>query len=193
MFSLIFLFAYGKVQAQSDAFIGEIKMFAGNFAPAGWAFCDGQLLQIDQYTALYAILGTQYGGDGETTFALPDLRGRVPMHEGTGPGLTMHRLGEKGGSETVTLTTHQLPNHTHTGTVQIGVSDQPGNSSNPTNAKLANTGALDKEYTDQAATGSLGAVTATIGATGQGEAVNMMQPYTTINFIIAVVGYFPSN
>src|SRR5262245_26202423 len=97
----------------SDPFIAEIKMFGGNFAPLGWATCDGQLLPISQYTALFSLLGTTYGGDGVTNFALPDLRGRVPMHPGQGPGLSPRTLGEKAGTETVTLTTAQLPAHNH--------------------------------------------------------------------------------
>ena len=100
----------------SDPFIAEIIMFGGNFAPRGWAFCDGQLLSISSNSALFSILGTTYGGDGRTTFGLPDLRGRVAMHPGSGPGLTQRRLGEKSGMETVTLTTNQIPSHNHTAT-----------------------------------------------------------------------------
>ncbi|MFY1113097.1 MAG: tail fiber protein, partial [Methanosarcinaceae archaeon] len=98
----------------SEPFIGEIRMFAGNFAPRGWAFCDGQLLPISQNTALFSILGTTYGGDGRTTFGLPDLRGRVPVHAGSGPGLSTVRLGDTGGAETVTLSQAQMPSHNHT-------------------------------------------------------------------------------
>ena len=98
----------------AEPFIGEISMFAGNFAPRGWAFCEGQLLPIAQNQSLFSILGTTYGGDGRTTFGLPDMRGRVSIHPGTGPGLTNYRLGNKGGSETTTLTTNQLPSHNHT-------------------------------------------------------------------------------
>src|SRR3712207_1329671 len=94
--------------------IAEIRMFAGNFAPRGWAFCQGQILSIAQNTALFSLLGTTYGGNGQTTFALPDLRGRVPMQPGQGPGLSSHNLGEQGGSETVTLISSQMPAHNHT-------------------------------------------------------------------------------
>ncbi len=100
----------------SSPFIGEILMFGGNFAPRSWAFCDGQLLSIAQNTALFSILGTTYGGDGRVTFGLPELRGRVAMHPGSGPGLTTRGLGEKGGTETVTLNTTQIPAHNHTAT-----------------------------------------------------------------------------
>src|SRR5680860_143283 len=97
-----------------DPFLAQIIMFGGNFAPRGWAFCEGQLLAISQYTAVFSLLGTTYGGDGRTTFGLPDFRGRVPMHHGTGPGLPTVRLGEKGGSPTTTLGLQNLPSHTHT-------------------------------------------------------------------------------
>ena len=97
----------------SEPFVGEIRMFAGNFAPRGWAFCDGQLLAVSQNDALFSLLGTIYGGDGRTTFGLPDMRGRIPIHAGTGPGLSQRRLGAKSGSENVTVTANQLPSHTH--------------------------------------------------------------------------------
>ena len=97
----------------ASPFIGQITLFAGNFAPRGWAFCNGQLLSIAQNTALFSILGTTYGGNGQTTFALPDLRGRVPVHAGQGPGLSNYDLGQQGGAESVTLTTAQMPAHTH--------------------------------------------------------------------------------
>ncbi|MFC5049976.1 phage tail protein [Rubritalea spongiae] len=105
-----------------DPFLAEIKMFAGNFAPRGWAFCDGQLLPISQYSAVFSLVGTIYGGDGRTTFALPDLRSRVPVHPGSGPGLSTYRLGQKGGAETVTLNQTQIPSHSHL------IHDLPGTS-----------------------------------------------------------------
>jgi microcystin-dependent protein len=119
----------------SEPFIAEIRIFAGNFAPRGWAFCDGQLLPISQNTALFSLIGTTYGGDGRTTTALPNLQGRAPMHPGRGPGLTERRLGQKGGVETVTLSEAQMPNHNH----QWQTSD-PGffaTVSDPTNRNLA--------------------------------------------------------
>ena len=108
----------------SEAFIGEIRMFAGNFPPRGWQFCQGQLLSIAQNTALFSILGTTYGGNGQTTFALPDLRGRYPMQPGQGPGLSPRTLGEQGGSETVTLISNQMPAHTHSHTASGAQGDQ---------------------------------------------------------------------
>ena len=111
----------------SEPFIAEIRIFAGNFAPRGWAFCDGQLLPISQNTALFALIGTTYGGDGRTTTALPNLQGRAPMHPGRGPGLTSRRLGQNGGSETITLTEAQLPNHTH----GVEVSGRVGSDNDP--------------------------------------------------------------
>jgi len=102
-----------------DPFIGEIIMFAGNFAPRGWAFCDGQLLPISQNSALFSILGTTYGGDGRTTFALPDLRGRVPIHAGSGPGLSYRNLGAKEGQEEMSLTVSQIPSHTHSNSIPV--------------------------------------------------------------------------
>src|SRR6478736_5724856 len=111
---LVLLFLLAKPLFAQDPFVGEIRLFAGTFAPKGWAFCNGQLMSISQNTALFSLLGTTYGGDGKTTFALPDLQGRLPMHFGQGPGLSNRDLGEKAGSETVALTTSQMPLHGHT-------------------------------------------------------------------------------
>src|SRR5690349_11535310 len=121
-----------------DPFLGEIKLFCGNYAPIGWAFCDGSLLPISENDALYALIGTTYGGDGINTFALPDLRGRVAIHQGQGPGLSPYVMGETGGAETVTLTTNNLPQHTH----RIIASTQAGKAASPADALLAvaNTG-----------------------------------------------------
>src|SRR4051812_1587744 len=105
----------------AEPYIGEIMMFAGNFAPRGWALCDGSLLSISQNTALFSILGTTFGGNGQTTFGLPDLRGRLPMHPGQGPGRTGRTLGESGGAETVTLNTTQMPAHTHTASATVAI------------------------------------------------------------------------
>ncbi|HZD04287.1 MAG TPA: tail fiber protein, partial [Longimicrobiales bacterium] len=112
----------------SEPFVGEIRMFAGNFAPRGWAFCDGQLLAVSQNDALFSLLGTIYGGDGRTTFGLPDCRGRIPLHAGSGPGLTPRALGSKGGAGKVTLTVNQLPSHTHPlqGSTDNGLDPNPG-------------------------------------------------------------------
>ena len=162
----------------SEPFIAEIKMFGGNFAPRGWAFCDGQLLPISSYNALFSLLGTTYGGDGRTTFGLPDLRGRFAMHPGNGPGLTSRRHGDKGGTETNTLTPGQLPSHNH------GVSSATeGTSKSPVGKVLAVTD--DRNYVDGAATG-------TTQNTGSNQSVNNMPPFGTVHYIIALQGVFPS-
>lgn len=163
-------------------------MFGGNFAPRGYALCDGQLLPISSNAALFSILGTTYGGDGRTTFALPDLRGRAPIHAGNGPGLSQRRLGSKGGSETNTLNLSQIPSHSHSYSTPAVIED--GNTSDPTNAVSAGTKVLDKEYSTEPANTTM--KSGTIGNSGGGQSVNNMQPYTTINYIIALQGTFPS-
>jgi microcystin-dependent protein len=173
-----------KVTAQVDPLLGQISMFAGNFAPRGWALCDGRLLLISQYTQLYSVLGTTYGGDGRTTFALPDLRGRAPIHEGQGPGLSDKRLGQRGGAEQVILQVSNLPSHTHS----LNASTATGTSNAPTGNVHADTSVFDKEYVTTANT-AMG--TETIGNTGGGVPVDIVQPYLTINYIIALEGDFP--
>ncbi|HSD14287.1 MAG TPA: tail fiber protein [Flavobacterium sp.] len=184
---LLTLSLFGSQKAISqEAYIGEIRMFAGNFAPVGWALCDGQLLSIAQNTALFSLLGTTYGGNGTTTFALPDLRGRVPMHPGSGPGLSPRVQGEAGGSENNTLTIAQMPAHNHT----VNASTADGDQNVPTNTVPGNTKALDKEYVSSAPNTTMSP--SMIGMTGQGQPVNNMQPYGTVNFIIALNGIYPS-
>ena len=158
-----------------DPLLGMIVLFAGNFAPRGWAFCNGQLLSIAQNTALFSILGTTYGGDGRTTFALPDLRGRVPLHAGasTGPGLSHRELGERGGSESVALTGAQLPPHQHT------LQAAPEANGDPAGGILA---AATDEKRGQTVT----------GVAGGGQPHDNMQPYLGLNYIIALQGIFPS-
>ena len=171
----------------ASPFIAEIIMFGGNFAPRGWAFCDGQLLPISSHSALFSILGTTYGGDGRTTFALPDLRGRVPMHPGRGPGLSDRRLGEKGGSETNTLATSQLPSHTH---ALLG-NAVAGNANTIADNSLSNdAGTSSATYSDSVPTTAM--KPESIGNTGDGSPVNNLQPYLCVNFIIALTGVFPS-
>ncbi len=165
-----------------EPFIGQIMMFAGNFAPRGWAQCNGQLLPIAQHSALFSILGTTYGGDGVTTFGLPDLRGRMPMHEGTGPGLTHRGLGQKGGAETVTLTTAQMPSHGHS---------LSGNDQAPTTVRPAGNSLGAAEIYDGAAPGETMS-DATIGKTGGGQGHDNMPPFQCINFVIALQGLYPS-
>ena len=168
-----------------NPFIGLIVMFGGNFAPRGWALCDGQLLPINQYSALFSILGTTYGGDGRTTFALPDMRGRVPIHEGTGPGLSPYDLGQKGGSETVTLTTNQIPSHHHN--VNLG-----GTGSTPagSGSLLGNVTGTNLIYNPTASGNTL--ASNAISNTGGGQSHNNIQPYLAVNFIIALQGTYPS-
>ncbi|MBN2236652.1 MAG: phage tail protein [Bacteroidales bacterium] len=182
----LFLLSHTATFAQQEGFIGEVKMFAGNFAPRGWAICDGSILSIAQNTALFSILGTTYGGDGRTTFALPDLRSRVPVGTGTGPGLSEFRLGSKAGSETVTLSVNQLPAHNHT----INAVSTDGNKSNPSGYLPASTKLLDPEYSDASADVQM--ASSMVGNTGGNQAVNINQPSLTINFIICVQGVFPS-
>lgn len=170
----------------SDPFIGQIILFAGNYAPRGWAFCNGDLLSIAEYTPLFAILGTTYGGDGQTTFAVPDLRGRAPVHVGSGPGpgLSPYALGQVGGLETVTLSTKELPGHSHP--VKIAVRNEGATQSRPGGNIL---GAGNNYDAPASADASLGGVTA--GAEGGNLAHENRQPYLACNYIIALEGIFP--
>ncbi|AUP79274.1 phage tail protein [Flavivirga eckloniae] len=175
--------------------IGEIRMFAGNFAPRAWAFCEGQLMSIAQNTALFSILGTTYGGDGRTSFALPDLRGRAPVNPGRGPGLSNYNLGQRGGTEAVTLTQNQIPSHTHAaaGTVTANFSPlSPANTGNPTGANFANAATAtynsDPTDTEMAANN----VHVTVGDTGGNMSHTNIQPYLSLYYIICLQGVFPS-
>jgi microcystin-dependent protein len=171
----------------SEPFIAEIMIFAGNFAPRGWAFCDGQLLPIAQNTALFSLIGTTYGGDGRTTTALPNLQGRAPMHPGRGPGLTTRRLGERGGSETITLTNSQLPNHNHL----LQATTSPASVNTPNNTTMLARSANGNAYKQSPTVDS----TLDKGAllpTGGNQSHNNLQPYLTLNFVIALVGTYPS-
>lgn len=171
-----------------DPLLASLLLFAGNFAPKGWALCDGSLLPINQNQALFSLLGTTYGGDGITTFALPDLRGRVPIGMGNGPGLSPIILGEVGGVENVTLTINQMPRHSHT----LNGHTALGDTSDPTNAIPANTGALDREYKGNTAPNAVMNATA-IGASGSSQPVAIRNPYLGMTYIIALVGIFPSH
>jgi microcystin-dependent protein len=165
-------------------YIGEIRMFAGSFAPAGWAFCDGQLQAISENDALFTLIGTTYGGDGQETFALPDLQSRVPIHQGQGPGLSQYTLGEKAGVESVTLTTQQIPVHNH----PLVASSDPANQIAGTNGVLA--AAVAQEYLYAAPPNvTLNAVT--VSPTGGSQPHENVQPYLTISFIISLFGVFP--
>ena len=168
----------------SDPFIGEIMWVPYNFAPRGWASCDGQLLPINQNQSLFSLLGTMYGGDGRTTFALPDVRSRVMIHAGQGPGLSNRSLGQKSGTETETLTVVQMPNHTHTLRASGGnaTETEPANNvlASPSRTRLYDSGP------------NVDMNTAAITSTGGSKAHNNMPPYTTLNCIIALEGIFPS-
>jgi len=168
----------------SEPFIAEIRIFAGNFAPRGWAFCSGQLLQIAQNTALFSLIGTTYGGDGRTTTALPNLEGRAPMHPGNGPGLTQRRLGERIGFETETLSAAEMPNHSHS-LKGLG----PANTNTATGATPATNPTMLQYH---APTNLVNAAPGAVAATGGGAPHNNMQPYLALNFIIALVGLYPS-
>lgn len=175
-----------------EPFIGQIMMFAGNFAPRGWALCDGQLLLISKNGPLFSILGTTYGGDGIQTFALPDLRGRVPMHFGTGPGLTPRTQGEVSGSESVTLTVNDLAQHNH----GLSASESPANSIDPNDGVLAVVTSSDTStrppYVYSNAGVNRNMAFASIGPAGNNEPFSIMSPYLVINFGIALEGIFPS-
>ena len=198
-----------------NPFVGEIAMFAGNFAPRNWAFCNGQLLPISGNDALFSILGTIYGGDGRSTFGLPNLQGRVPLHvggnTGTGPGLSTYRVGQKGGQEEVVLTTPQIPSHTHAAAmgsdaaagVAIPANSTNGNSATPgTTVSLAKANDANGDdanvYKAGAADTTLAPFRApvggsvTVGNTGGSRGHNNMQPYLGINYIIALTGIYPS-
>ncbi len=165
-----------------EPFLGQIQPFGFNFAPRGWTRCDGQLLPISQNTALFALLGTTYGGDGRTTFGLPDLRGRAALHFGQGPGLSSYNIGQKGGAETVTLSTNQMPSHNHS----LNAVAEPASTAKPEGNLLAAALTYDVAPPDAVMAG------VSIGSTGGGAAHNNIQPFLVINWCIALVGIFPS-
>lgn len=178
-------YAIPQIADAQEPFLGEIRMFAGNFAPRGWAFCDGQLLSISQNSALFAILGTTYGGDGRTTFALPDLRGRAPIHAGSGPGLTTRRLGERGGVEDVTLSSVEMPSHNH----NIRGTSNGASATTPINNVWAST-SRTKLYGPATNLVPLSSIAS--GPAGSGMAHENMPPFLTVHYIIALQGLFPS-
>ena len=171
----------------SEPFVGEIRMFAGNFAPRGWALCEGQLLAVSSNDALFSLLGTIYGGDGRTTFGLPDLRGRVPLHTGggTGPGLSTRRLGEKGGTENETLTAGELPSHTHAMRASTSLGNVPGPA-----GRVPSTSTSFEAYIDEPP--SVALATDAITDVGGSRSHTNLQPSLCIYFIIALVGIYPS-
>ena len=169
----------------SEPFVGEIRMFAGNFAPRGWAFCDGQLLAVSQNDALFSLLGTIYGGDGEMTFGLPDMRGRVPIHAGSGPGLSPRSLGAKAGSAKETLTVNQLPSHTHT----LNATTAAGTDNNPQGKMFPESPSVDWYFEIDPTENMASSAITSLG--GSRSHTNLM-PFLCINFIIALIGIYPS-
>jgi microcystin-dependent protein len=174
----------------AEPFIGEIRIFSGNFAPLGWALCQGQLLPISQNTALFSIVGTMYGGDGVQTFALPDLRGRAVLGVGQAPGLSPYTQGQAGGAEKQTLTAAQLPTHSHPVTATETPSTTSPKGAVPANTQGPTPGAAPKVYgaTPDGTTMN----SAMIGNTGGNQPFSILQPYLVINYIIALQGIFPS-
>jgi microcystin-dependent protein len=169
----------------SSPFVAEIRMFAGNFAPTGWALCNGQLLPISQNTALFSLLGTSYGGDGKSTFALPDLQGSFPMFWGQGPGLSDYFLGQQSGTETVTLLQSEMPLHNPQAMAHSGLSTQT-----PPTSNVWSGSNVSKQYLGVPEAGKLMHPQA-LSVTGSSFPHNNMQPYLTVTFIIALQGVFP--
>ena len=168
----------------ADPFVAEIRIFGFNFAPKGWAFCNGQILPLSQNTALFSLLGTTYGGNGKSNFALPDMQERTPMHPGQGQGLSLHDLGETGGSATVTLLESEIPGHTHT----LSVSNLNSQATTPSNTSLGR-GNPVRVYTTAGPLVKMGNNAITV--TGGSQPHNNMMPYLSMNFCIALQGVFP--
>ncbi|MCK7613614.1 phage tail protein [Roseibium sediminicola] len=169
----------------SEPFVGEIRMFAGNFAPRGWAFCDGQLLAVSQNDALFSLLGTIYGGDGRTTFGLPDMRGRIPIHAGTGPGLSPRRLGSKGGAEKETLTTNQLASHSHDFNANTALGEEVNPQGRvPAEGDGVNFYIAEDQDIDMASD--------MIANSGGSQSHTNLMPTLCVYFIIALFGIYPS-
>jgi len=175
-----------------DNYIGEIRIFAGNYAPEDWAICDGSLLQISENDTLFTLLGTTYGGDGQVTFGLPDLRGRIPVHQGTGTGLTPVRLGQAGGLEKTALIADNLPAHSHV----LNAVNVPATTGAPVNMMMATTTrnvyVPNTSVPPVAPPAPVALNAASISSSGSVAPVSLVQPYAAINFIIATNGYFPS-
>lgn len=167
----------------SEPFLAEIRIIAADFAPRGWALCDGQILPINQNQSLYSLLGTTYGGDGLTNFALPDMRGRAPIHAGTGNGLSPRVLGERSGEETHTLSVAEIPNHTHA----ASATSSQGQTDTPANSVWADAG-----VSGFAATADGVMHPSSVSGVGGGQAHDNMQPHLALNYIIALQGLFPS-
>jgi len=171
----------------ADPFVAEIRIFPFNFAPKGWAFCDGQILPLSQNTALFSLLGTYYGGDGKSNFALPNMQGNAPMHQGQGTGLSLHDLGEIGGSETVELLDAELPSHTH----GVKAVSTAGTTTSPDGASWAVPHAARGQALYASAAGATGTMAGAFVNSAGEQAHNNMQPYLTLNFCIALQGVYP--
>ncbi len=169
----------------AQPYIGEIRIFAGNFAPVGWMFCEGQQLPISENEALFQLIGTTYGGDGQETFNLPDLRGRIPIHQGQGPGLQNYILAQTGGVEEITLTTQQMPAHTH----PLLASTAVGTAASPQGSVLAASGSSNVYRPGPA---SVALSNQTVGPVGGSQPHTNFQPYLCVDFIISLFGIFPS-
>jgi len=173
----------------ADPFVAEIRIFPFNFAPKGWAFCDGQLLPLSQNTALFSLLGTTYGGDGKSNFALPNMQGNAPMHPGQGPGLSLHDLGETGGSQTVTLLDSEMPSHPHF--MRAHNADQADHQTPGPNTVLAQS-ANGSAYQDNTTQNMVNLNPVILAPAGGDQPHNNMQPYLTFYFNIALQGVFPA-
>lgn len=173
------------------AYIGEIRIVGFNFDPTGWEFCNGQLLSIAEYDALYTLLGTTYGGDGQTTFGLPDLRGRIPIHAGAAPGGGTFTLGQQAGNETLTLSTSQMPTHAHSFSFQPLASGNAGSQTSPENAYYAGTGRGMAYGTVDTVNTTMAAPSVQTSPAGGNQPISLIQPYQVLNYIIATSGIYP--
>jgi microcystin-dependent protein len=194
---IVALLLFSKLLFAQQPYIAEIRLFAGNFPPAGWAFCDGSLLPISENDALFALIGTTYGGDGQVTFALPDLRGRVPIGIGQGTGLTNRTLGDKTGQETVTLTTANMPSHSHSG--RIVVNNGNASTSVPTaSSSIATSGSFSgrtflPNLSYNTSTQDILLQTVTTSSVGNSTPIDNVKPRLGLNFIISLFGIFPTS
>ena len=189
------LFLFSKLLFAQDSYVGEIRLFAGSFAPNGWAFCNGNELPISENDVLFSLIGTTYGGDGINTFALPDLQGRVPIGAGQGIGLSSHYLGEKGGQESITLTAANMPSHTHSG--QIVVNNGNASTSVPTSSSsIANSGSFSgrtflPNLSYNTAVPDILLQTVTTSTVGNATPISIVRPRLGLNYIIALNGIWP--
>ena len=174
-----------------DFYLGEIRMTSFNFAPQGWALCNGQQLLISQNPALFSLMGTQYGGNGITNFSLPNLQGRVPIHQGQSAGTSLYLIGQEGGQESVTLQPNQMPAHTHSAATQINASSAAATTVNPAGNLPATPARPEYAAAGAAVAMANTAAATTLSVAGDGQAHTNVQPYLTVNFIIALTGIYP--